>query len=83
MDYAALAVHLVRLDFETGQTKTVRSVGTGFAGAPGHIILSDSTGMNTKINNRKYSWFLRFAVELQSPLFKDELRLYGVRIAYK
>lgn len=83
MDYAAVAVRLVRLDFESGQIENVVTVGTGFQGAPGHIVLSGSPYVDAEIDNQRYSWYLRFTVELVSPLYKDDLRLYGVRIGYK
>jgi hypothetical protein len=83
MDYAHIDVSLVKVDFETGQTTRVVWIGTGFQGAPGHIIISGSPNTNAEIDNQRYSWYLRLTVELQSPLFKDDLRLYGVRISYK
>jgi hypothetical protein len=83
MDYAALAVGLVRIDFESGQTENVIWFGTAWQGAPGHIILSGSPPGKTEIDNQKYSWYLRLTVELQSSLYKDDLRFYGVRISYK
>ena len=83
LDYAHIDVSLVKVDFETGQTTQVIWLGTGWQGAPGHIILSGSPITDAEIDNQKYSWYLRLTVELYPISLKDDLRLYGVRIRYK
>jgi hypothetical protein len=81
LDVANIRIDLIKVDLATGLITGVMAVGTGMMGAPGLVTLSDTTGTNVKIDNKKWAWYLKCTVELSGN--KDELRLYGVRIRYK
>ena len=83
IDVANIQVYLNKVDLGTGAVTTVMSLGTGYSGAPGLITASTNLATDAEIDNKKWAWYLKCTVELQTPSYKDDLRLYGVRIRYK
>jgi len=83
LDVAHIGVLLNKVDLATGETFDVMAAGTAYDGAPGLIIVTDTNGSNTEIDNKKWAWYLKCYIELSSSSQKDHMRLYGVRIRYK
>lgn len=81
LDVANIRIDLIKVELATGLIKGVMAVGTGYMGAPGLVTLSDTTGTDAQIDNKKWAWYLKCTVELSGN--RDDLRLYGVRIRYK
>lgn len=81
LDVANIRIDLIKVDMATGLITGVMAVGTGMQGAPGLVTLTDTTGTDVQIDNKKWAWYLKCTVELSGN--RDELRLYGVRIRYK
>jgi hypothetical protein len=83
LDVANVGISLHKVDLDTGLDTVVMSTGTGYSGAPGLITLSTKQATDPQIDNKKWSWYIKFRVELPSSSQYDEMRLYGVRIRYK